>query len=214
MHLSEGVLSLPVIVTGAAGAAIGLWQGLRRTSGEDVPRLAMMAAVFFLASFIHFPIGVSSIHLILSGLTGIFLGWGAFPAIFTGLLLQAVLFQFGGLTTLGVNAVAMAGPAVLCSFLFAPLLRRGGKHAFWGAFFAGACSIALAATLMALALALSGKQFLPAAKLLLFGNSPLMAVEGLITASIYSFVLKVKPEIIPSTQFTVERENIRCTPEN
>lgn len=72
-----------------------------------------MSAMFFIASFIHIPIGPTSIHLILSGLIGAFLGFNAGLAIFAALLLQALLFGYGGITVLGVNLLMIASPAVL-----------------------------------------------------------------------------------------------------
>jgi cobalt/nickel transport system permease protein len=47
------------------------------------------------------------------GIVGLRLGWGAFPAILVALTLQTVFFRFGGITTLGVNTVSMAMPAVI-----------------------------------------------------------------------------------------------------
>jgi len=79
---------------------------------------------FFVASLIHIPIGPSSAHLVLNGLVGVLLGWAAFPSIFVGLVLQALVFQFGGLTTLGVNTFAMAMPGVVVYFAFKNLLRK------------------------------------------------------------------------------------------
>jgi cobalt/nickel transport system permease protein len=38
------------------------------------------------ASLIHVPIGPSNAHLILNGLVGLLLGWGAFPAILVALI--------------------------------------------------------------------------------------------------------------------------------
>ena len=76
--------------------------------------VVILFLAFFVGSFVHVPIGLSSAHLILNGLLGAILGWAAFPAILTALLLQAVLFQFGGITVLGVNTFNVAGPAVLC----------------------------------------------------------------------------------------------------
>ena len=63
----------------------------------------------------------SSAHLILNGLLGVVLGWAAFPVIFVALLLQAVLFQFGGFTVLGVNTATMGlGALAALRDLFMP----------------------------------------------------------------------------------------------
>ena len=72
--------------------------------------VAILAAAFFVGSLIHVPIGPSSVHLILNGLLGMLLGWAAFPSIFVALMLQAILFQYGGITVLGVNTFKIIVP--------------------------------------------------------------------------------------------------------
>ena len=46
-------------------------------------------------------------HLGLYGLLGVLLGRRAFPVLFAGLLFQSLLFQHGGLLSLGLNALNM-----------------------------------------------------------------------------------------------------------
>ena len=113
MHIVDGALSNPVVIGGAVAAAGGVAMGLRSLDLDRIPTAGVLAASFFVASLIHVPIGPSSVHLILNGLAGLLLGWAAFPALFVGLLLQAVFFGFGGLTVLGINALNIAFPAVL-----------------------------------------------------------------------------------------------------
>ena len=107
MHIAEGVLSAPVLITGAVVAAAGVAYGLKKIPANHFMLAGLLGAAFFVASLIHVPIGFSSAHLILNGLLGVVLGWAAFPVIFVALLLQAVLFQFGGFTVLGVNTATM-----------------------------------------------------------------------------------------------------------
>lgn len=45
------------------------------------------------------------------------LGVSAYPVIFTALLLQGVLFEFGGLTVLGVNTTTMGTGALAAGML-------------------------------------------------------------------------------------------------
>lgn len=156
----------------------------------------MLSAAFFVASLIHVPLGPSSVHLVLNGLLGAILGWAAFPTVLLALFLQAILFQFGGLTTLGVNTFNMAMPSVICFYLFGPLLRRGGSLAFFGGFLTGSVSILLSGVLVALDLALTGEGLANAAKLILAAHLPVMAIEGIITAFILSFLRRVKPEML------------------
>lgn len=112
MHISEGILSLPVIAGGWALGAAGVAVGLKKTPAEDVPKTALLSAALFLASLVHVPVGPSSIHLTLLGLASYLLGWSALPALFVALLLQGLLFQFGGLLSLGVNTTVMGTAAL------------------------------------------------------------------------------------------------------
>ncbi len=68
MHISEGVLSPPILISGAALAMLGTAVGLRKLDYENVPKTAILSAAFFIASLVHIPIGPSSVHLILNGL--------------------------------------------------------------------------------------------------------------------------------------------------
>ena len=114
MHISEGVLSAPVLVSGGVLAAAGTAIGLKKIDYDQLARVGILSATFFVASLVHVPLfGPVSIHLIMNGLVGLLLGWAAFPAILVALLLQAVFFQFGGVPKLGVNTNIMGLPGVL-----------------------------------------------------------------------------------------------------
>ena len=126
MHISEGYLSAPVLVSGAVLAAAGTFAGLKNLDYERIAQAGMLAAAFFVASLVHVPIGPSNAHLIMNGIVGLLLGWAAFPVILTALVLQAVFFQFGGITTLGVNTVIMALPAVTVHYLCGPFVQHDG----------------------------------------------------------------------------------------
>lgn len=196
MHISEGVLSPAVLGSGALLAAAGVAMGLHKLNYDRLMTVALLAAAFFVGSLIHVPIGPASVHLILNGLLGIFLGWAAFPAIFVALLLQTVLFQYGGLTVLGVNTFTMAAPAVLGYFLFRPLLSRAPFLLTVGAFACGAFAVAGAGLLTAMSLTFTDEGFVRSAQLLFMAHIPVMVVEGIITALAVHFVAKVQPEIL------------------
>ena len=197
MHISEGVLSAPVLLAGAAVTLGGTGIGLMKMDYDQIPKTAMLAAAFFVASFVHVPIGPSSVHLILNGLVGLLLGWAAFPAILIGLALQGILFQYGGLTCLGVNTATMALPAVASYYLLGPLVRgEKVKTATVAGFLAGALSVALSGLLVGAALICTGESFFSAAVGLLVAHLPVMAVEGVITAACVIFLKQVKPELL------------------
>lgn len=196
MHIVDGALSTEVVVGGAALAAGGIALGLRKLDMDRIPAAGVLSATFFVASFIHVPVGPSSVHLIMNGVAGIVLGWSAFPALFVGLLLQAVFFGFGGLTVLGVNTVNIALPAVLCGLL----CRRGmmaanvNVAALWGAA-AGAGAIALTTLVVAISLMLSGDEFTEAAYLVFVTHIPVMVIEGGLSAAAVFLIRRVKPEL-------------------
>ena len=196
MHISEGVLSPAVLAGGAALAAVGTAIGLKKLDYEAIPRVAILSAAFFVATLIHVPIGPVAEHLVLNGLMGLLLGWLAVPAILIALFLQALLFQFGGLTSLGVNTVTMAAPAVICFYVFRPLLRRGGVLAMVAAFACGASAIIMSGLLVATALLLTGEGFLQVAGMVLVAHIPVMIIEGIITLFVFLFLKKVNPEML------------------
>lgn len=218
MHIHEGVLHPAVLATGWAITAGGLYMGLKRLPTERIMHAALLAAGFFVASFIHFSVGAVNVHLTLNALVGLFLGWGAFPVIFTGLLLQALLFTYGGLTVLGVNTAVMALPAVLFGVLLHHwLVARNtsatntlatNKEASPPVSSAARTSIAVpvlpvvtavVATLLCsnllyvLALAGSGKEFYPIARIAFVASLPLMAVEAPITLLVLRSIAKARP---------------------
>ena len=99
MHLSEGVLHTPVLLGGAAVALVCVMIGLKRLNSQQLPLTALFAAAFFVAGTIHVPVGIGSVHLILNGMAGLFLGWAVFPALFLrGICCIRCQFMRNGIT--------------------------------------------------------------------------------------------------------------------
>ena len=199
MHISEGILTGPVLLGGGALTLLGTTIGFRKLNHERIMTVALLASTFFVASLIHIPLGPGSVHLLLGGLMGLILGWAAFPAILVALLLQALFFQYGGLLVLGVNTFNMAAPAVLCGLIFRPWLHRGKTQRLAAGFLAGFCSILLSAFLTAGALRLSDKGMSHAAGILVASHLPVMLIEGCLTLFITGFLARVQPEILDFT---------------
>ncbi len=194
MHISEGVLPAGVLLTGAALSAGGLYLGLRGLRDEEVPKAGLLSGAFFVASLVHVPAGPFSVHLLLNGLVGLMLGWVAFPAILVALVLQAVLFQFGGVTTLGVNLFVMAAPGVLCYYLYRPLLK--GRAWPLAGILTGITGVLGGAFLLSWALYLSGQGFRTAAKLTFLSQLPVAVIECVITTFVIGFLKKLKPQLL------------------
>ena len=196
MHIAEGVLSAPILASGGALAVAGCAVGLRRLDESRLMPVAMLSAAFFTASLLTIPIGPSSAHPLLNGLTGVLLGWAAFPAITVALLLQALLFQYGGLTSLGVNTLNVALPAVLAGWLARPWLARDNRAALIAAFVCGGGAVLGTALLTAASLGLTDEGFVNAAKILFIVHLPVAVVEGLVTAAAVAFLHKSRPEVL------------------
>lgn len=200
MHIAEGVLSAPVLLTGAIFSAIGIAMGLRKLEYERIPQVAVLSSTFFIASLIHVPIGLANIHLVLNGLMGLILGWAAFPALLIALFLQAILFGFGGLSVLGINTLNLALPAVLCFYLFNYAVNtKGGITLFIYGCAAGALAISLSTLMVALSLFAEGSAFISLIQLMVIAHLPLMLIEGVITGSIIVFLRQVRPELLSTS---------------
>jgi cobalt/nickel transport system permease protein len=199
MHISEGVLSGPVLISGAALAAAGTAIGLKKLDYDRIARAGILSAAFFVASLIHVPIGPSNAHLILNGLVGLLLGWAAFPAILVALVLQAMLFQFGGITALGVNTIIMALPAVICYLAFSPFLHKNAPLALVATFACGFLSVFLSAIILALSLLFTEENFFEVSAIVIAAHIPVMIVEGIITAICVAFIRKVQPAMLPGS---------------
>jgi cobalt/nickel transport system permease protein len=197
MHISEGVLAAPVLAAGAVLTLAGTAYGLKKLDPDRIPQTALLSSAFFLASFVHVPVGPTSVHLVLNGLMGILLGWTAVPAILIALALQAVLFQYGGLTGLGVNTFNMAAPAILVHFVFGGWIRsETAARAGLAGFLAGASAILVSGLAMGLSLDLSGQSFRTVALAAIAAHLPVMVIEGLITMALVQFLRKVRPEVL------------------
>jgi cobalt/nickel transport system permease protein len=196
-HIPDGVLSLPVLVGGGVIAVGAVALGLKKIGDEDIPRTAILASGFFALSLFALPVGPSSIHLLLGGLMGIVLGTAIFPAVCVALLLQAVMFGFGGLTTLGVNIVNIALPGAVIGAIVAPMVQRATPaRAALIAGLASALCVALTGLMVAAALALSSADYMLSARVMIATYLPLMLVEGFVGGFCISFVKRVKPELL------------------
>ena len=215
MHLSEGVLHTPVLLAGVALAVVGVAVGLRRLESERLPLTALFAAAFFVAGTIHVPVGIGSVHLILNGMAGLFLGWVVFPAFLIALLLQVLFFSFGGFAVLGVNLCVMALPAVAVHYVLRGYLKPGmGPMAkLFAGLGAGIIGVGGAGALASLVLALDGgKHYQDLIALLLLSHLPVFVLDGIISYGVISLLSKMYPSALQSigTSLNVD-DNKRCT---
>lgn len=217
MHIPDGILPAAVSVTGYATTGVATWYALRKINQQEdpqagIPKASLLTSAFLVASWIHIPMPPTSVHLVLNGLLGAVLGYYAFPAILIGLFFQAVMFQHGGLTTLGVNATMMGVPALLSHHIFrlrGLLVRKSepGSRPYrvWSGvfgFLAGATGLGISALVALVLLVTTIPSHLDVEAerasiyALTLAHVPLMAIEGIFTALVILFLERVKPELL------------------
>lgn len=198
VHIADGILAPEVWIAGFVLTGIILACTLYKTEAEEIPKLSLVTSAVFVASLIHIPLGPTSVHLILAGLAGVLLAQKAYPSVFIALLLQAFLFQHGGITTIGINTLNM-GLAALASYgLFAVCVNHTRfKHrlVIFGAL-AGGVAIILAVVFTSIALLIGGEEFYGIVTLLAVAHIPVIVIEAIIVGSVVGFLRKVKPEML------------------
>lgn len=196
MHISDGILSPPVLAGGFAATAVLAAVTLRKVDLEEIPKIAVATAVFFVANLIHIPLIAASIHLILNGLVGVILGKRAFPAIMLAVVLHAMLGH-GGVSVIGVNSAMLGGGALVAYGIWQlrHIARFPKNEIVFGAL-AGAVGIFFSGCILALALVTTGDQFMSTAKIVLGYHVILMVIEGAVAGACVSFLMRTRPEIL------------------
>ena len=210
MHIPDGILPAGVCAAGYAAAVPVTWYSIRRINKEgdpreNIPKASLLTAAFFVVSWIHIPVPPTSVHLVLNGLLGVVLGYYAFPAILIGLFFQAVMFQHGGLTTLGVNAIIMGVPALLSYYIFRLRNFRGeggrirtGIFGFLAGFVAIAVSVSIFVPVLIFFIPSGFDVATERAALLTLAvaHVPLMFIEGAFTTVVAVFLQRVRPKML------------------
>ncbi len=195
MHIADGVLGFEATIVVSTISAIALFKAIKELKNEDISITAVCSAMFFIASFIHIPFGVTQIHLILLGVIGILISWSSFVSIFVALLLQALLLGYGGIASLGVNLFIMAMPAVIVYYINKNelFLKINEKIKF---FLIGFIGTFFATLFLTLILYFSKEEFNYVA-LSIFGvNIITMVIEGVVSMFLLLFIKKVYPKIL------------------
>ena len=198
MHISEGILSGGVLAAGWAGTIAGVSYGLKKTNPDKIIQTALISSAFFLASLVNIRIGPSSTHLTLLAPMGLILGHAVFPAVIVALLLQAILFGFGGLLVLGVNAFVMGFASLVTYIIFGRMIREssGRYRVITLSFMAGAFAVVIAACLAGMFLMMTDPDFSRSVKILLTVHIPVAVVEGIVTAFLVMWLKKSAPEFL------------------
>jgi cobalt/nickel transport system permease protein len=201
MHIPDNFLSTPVWAGLDALAAPAIAVVSRRaratTDTSRLPLLGVMGAFVFAAQMINFPVGAgTSGHLVGGTLLACVLGPEAAILVVTSILLvQALIFQDGGVLALGANIFNMAVCGVLAGYLPYSYLS-GSKWRYRAAFWGGVCSVMASGLLALTELGISGIHMPPSLiifSVLLFLANAIM--EGAITATVLKAIERINPEV-------------------
>ncbi len=196
MHVADGVLSITVAATTSIAAVGLLAYSLKGIKEEEVPKISLLTGAFFVSSLINIPIGPTSVHPLLGGFLGLILGRRAPLGIFIGLILQATLFQHGGLSTLGANTLLMSIPALFIYWL-ANIFKRYSP--FIKGFFAGFLAICGGVLLLAILLLISDQRYgagtFSVINIMFIAYLPLALLEGLLTGFAVKYLYTVRPNL-------------------
>ena len=123
---------------------------------RKIPLMGVMGAFVFAAQMINFPIPLgTSAHLVGGALMTIVLGPAAAAVVMTAILvIQAFVFQDGGIMALGANVINMALIGVLAGYL--PYRLWGSHWRSAAIFVSGVLSVLVSGCFALSELALSG----------------------------------------------------------
>lgn len=219
LHIPDGFLSLPISlvcwILAIALIALSLNRVQAQYQEKAVPLMGVCAAFIFAAQMINFPIpGGTSGHLLGGTLAGVLLGpWAGSLVMVVVFIVQAAIFQDGGLTVLGANITNMGLIGTFGGYYVYRTIRYTIGRDTWtgvavGTVVASWLSVFVAAILTALQLALSGTVPLGIALTAMASWHILIGIgEALITLAAVSFIWRTRPDLIyhPPRKFTASR---------
>jgi cobalt/nickel transport system permease protein len=200
MHIPDGYLDIyTCLVTYIIAVVIGTlsFRNLKGLSEEKKVLIPVLAAAIFVAQMLNWPIpGGTSLHLVGGALAAMLLGpWGGNVVLMLVLLVQALVFHDGGITTLGANILNMGIVAVFTGWLVYKYVRNKKLASF----LAGWLSITLAGIVCGIELGLSS-QFLYGLSItvpVMGGwHAVLGVIEGVITMGVYTYLSARYPSLV------------------
>ena len=214
MHIPDGYLHIgtPAATTTLiltwliviALIAISLKQVRAQNQEQAIPLMGVCAAFIFAAQMVNFPVpGGTSGHLLGGVLAAVLLGpWAGTLVMTVVIIVQAVMFQDGGLTVLGANLVNMGFVGTCGGYYLYKLIRQLLGWNRWrgvlvGTAVAAWCSVVTGSIACAIQLALSGTTPLWLGLPALTGWHVMIGLgEALITVLAVNYVRRTRPDLI------------------
>jgi cobalt/nickel transport system permease protein len=208
LHIPDGFLSPSVFITTYIITIIFWATSFRKIKLTDkqVPIMGLLTALFFAAMMMNYPIvGGTTAHLLGGASLGLILGpFAGCISVTIILVLQALLFGDGGLTTLGANVLNMGviGVFVPCGLflLMNKVLKGTGKKLYFTIFVSAFIADVLAAIAAGTELGLSQPTFQyglsVAVPAMAVNHSIIGVAEGIVTTILIETLLKLRPDVL------------------
>ncbi|MEB3103377.1 energy-coupling factor ABC transporter permease [Ferviditalea candida] len=197
MHIPDGFLDTRTWIAADLVCAAVLSEALRRTrltvTRRQVPMVSLIGAFVFAAQMINFPVaGATSGHFLGGSLTSILFGPWIGSVIMTAVILvQAFVFQDGGITVLGANILCMGFIGNFLGYGIYKMLTAifPERWSFASSFVSAWFSVVAGASAVSVLLSVSGTVPLPMALTAMAGWHVLIGIgEGLITAFVVGYL--------------------------
>jgi len=206
MHIPDGFLDLKTVITtgvvSAGGLGVSIYKVKKIFKARTIAIMGVLAALIFALQMINFSIpGGTSGHLLGGALSSIVAGpFGGSIILSVVLIVQALIFNDGGITALGANIFNMAIIGVFSSYLIYYLIRKISKSKinFYIAIAAASWfSVVLASFFAALELGISGTYEMSVTlKAMVLVHMVIGVGEAIITTAIIAFIDRIRPDLI------------------
>jgi len=206
MHIPDGFLDLKTVLLcygiSAGWTAIALKRTKERLGEKTIPLMGVMGAFIFAAQMFNFPIaGGTSGHLLGGFLAALLLGmWQGSIVMAAVVIIQCLVFQDGGLLSLGANLLNMSILGVISGLWVVKLIpqKSQNKKTFLFACGVGAwLSVVIPSAACAGELGLSGIAPWRTTLIAMTGIHSLIGmVEALITILIIVAIDKIRPDLL------------------
>lgn len=201
MHIPDGFLSLPVILSTGAVSGVFLIPSVNKINREStpdrIPLMGISAAFVFTAQILSFPVfGGTSAHISGAVLISILLGpISGFLITAAAVILQSLLFQHGGVLTLGANILNIA---IVQSFIGYYIFKIFSKRFFTtGVTIAPFIALILGAVLCTFELIISGTIPLKEGLIAMISSHTITGIiESSVTLLIIGMIKKLSPRLL------------------
>lgn len=224
MHIQDGFLTGKWVVGWFGASSLFLTRGIfeiKRKADKEMmfkPLLGLISAAVFFISLLPIPVPITgtSSHPTGTPLAAILLGpFVSSVLAVVALLLQALFFAHGGLSTLGANTFSMGVTGSFVGFGVYRICKKSGLSPVISAGIAGfigdisvycVTSFQLATGMPGASTAHFLPKFYTFIMLFMPTQLPLAVLEGLITGGMVSYISKVRPDILRKLRVVESRE--------